>query len=48
MRKIGHMTSRIASLRFIDTALAVRVAAAANGLNNNANNNPRIDGRAGV
>ncbi|WP_255367335.1 hypothetical protein [Dyella sp. OK004] len=42
------MTSRIASLRLTDTVPAMRVVAVANGLNNNANNNPRIDGWAGV
>jgi hypothetical protein len=42
------MTSLVASQRLRTIALAMRPRVAANGLNNNANNNTRIDGWAGV
>jgi hypothetical protein len=42
------MTSLATSQRLHAIALAMRSRVAANGLNNNANNNTRIDGWAGV
>jgi len=42
------MTSSLAIQHSLNTAFAAGVAVAVNGLNNNANNNPRIDGWAGV
>ena len=42
------MSSFAASQRFAFAASVAGLRAPANGLNNNANNNPRIDGWAGV
>lgn len=42
------MTFRNANPSLLHAAFAAGVAVTAKGLNNNANNNPRIDGWAGV